>query len=140
MCQTFPIQSLIHLKQEREFLPLTPDADDSAFVRPDSSAKAQSPNKSHCPSHQTAGNYVVLQYTEVESIFLVLKSTTKYTSHLENSAAFTSVSASCCSGLVCSTFDRGLVCVTLTCLFLGQVLSHETSESLPLHLFGFVMT
>ncbi|KAF2982445.1 hypothetical protein EK904_014899 [Melospiza melodia maxima] len=40
--------------EEREFLPLTPDADDSAFVRPDSSPKAQSPNKSHCPSHQTA--------------------------------------------------------------------------------------
>ncbi|KAL9865521.1 centrosomal protein of 295 kDa isoform 3-T3 [Geothlypis trichas] len=40
--------------EEREFLPLTPDADDSAFVRPDSSAKAHSPNKSHCPSHQTA--------------------------------------------------------------------------------------
>ncbi|XP_041343092.1 centrosomal protein of 295 kDa isoform X5 [Pyrgilauda ruficollis] len=40
--------------EEREFLPLAPDADDSAFVRPDSSPKAQSPNKSHCPSHQTA--------------------------------------------------------------------------------------
>ncbi|NXL73195.1 CE295 protein, partial [Leptocoma aspasia] len=40
--------------EEREFLPLTPDADYSAFIRPDSSAKAQSPNKSHCPSHQTA--------------------------------------------------------------------------------------
>ncbi|NXP86888.1 CE295 protein, partial [Passerina amoena] len=40
--------------EEREFLPLTPDADDSAFIRPDSSPKAQSPNKSHCPSHQTA--------------------------------------------------------------------------------------
>lgn len=65
-------------------MPLTPDADDSAFIRPDSSPKAQSPNKSHSPSHQTAGNYVVLQYTEVESIFLVLKSSTKYTSHLEN--------------------------------------------------------
>uniref|UniRef100_A0A8C9U6B0 ALMS motif domain-containing protein n=1 Tax=Serinus canaria TaxID=9135 RepID=A0A8C9U6B0_SERCA len=40
--------------EEREFLPLTPDADDSAFIRPDSSPKAQSPNKSHSPSHQTA--------------------------------------------------------------------------------------
>ncbi|XP_071288867.1 centrosomal protein of 295 kDa [Agelaius tricolor] len=40
--------------EEREFLPLTPDADDSAFTRPESSPKAQSPNKSHCPSHQTA--------------------------------------------------------------------------------------
>ncbi|NXF15489.1 CE295 protein, partial [Rhodinocichla rosea] len=40
--------------EEREFLPLTPDADDSAFMRPDSSPKAQSPNKSHCPSPQTA--------------------------------------------------------------------------------------
>ncbi|XP_077030096.1 centrosomal protein of 295 kDa isoform X2 [Agelaius phoeniceus] len=40
--------------EEREFLPLTPDADDSAFIRPESSPKAQSPNKSHCPSHQTA--------------------------------------------------------------------------------------
>ncbi|NXG13180.1 CE295 protein, partial [Grallaria varia] len=43
--------------EEREFLPLapdadysTPDADYSAFVRPVSSPKAQS----HCPSHQTA--------------------------------------------------------------------------------------
>ncbi|NXM20157.1 CE295 protein, partial [Ploceus nigricollis] len=40
--------------EEREFLPLVPDADYSAFKRPDSSPKAQSPNKSHCPSHQTA--------------------------------------------------------------------------------------
>ncbi|NXS32716.1 CE295 protein, partial [Pomatostomus ruficeps] len=40
--------------EEREFLPLAPDADYSAFIRPDSSPKAQSPNKSHCPSHQTA--------------------------------------------------------------------------------------
>ncbi|NWI00374.1 CE295 protein, partial [Tichodroma muraria] len=70
--------------QEREFLPLAADADYSAFIRPDSSPKAQSPNKSHCPSHQTAGNYVVLQYSEVESIFLALKSSTKYASHLEN--------------------------------------------------------
>ncbi|NXF74384.1 CE295 protein, partial [Sclerurus mexicanus] len=40
--------------EEREFLPLAPDADYSAFVRPDSSPNAQSPNNSHCPSHQTA--------------------------------------------------------------------------------------
>uniref|UniRef100_A0A8C3QEM5 ALMS motif domain-containing protein n=1 Tax=Cyanoderma ruficeps TaxID=181631 RepID=A0A8C3QEM5_9PASS len=40
--------------EEREFLPLAPDADYSACMRPDSSPKAQSPNKSHCPSHQTA--------------------------------------------------------------------------------------
>ncbi|NWW42003.1 CE295 protein, partial [Panurus biarmicus] len=40
--------------EEREFLPLVPDADCSAFIRPDSSPKVQSPNKSHCPSHQTA--------------------------------------------------------------------------------------
>ncbi|NXR67709.1 CE295 protein, partial [Rhadina sibilatrix] len=40
--------------EEREFLPLAPDADYSACIRPDSSLKAQSPNKSHCPSHQTA--------------------------------------------------------------------------------------
>ncbi|NWR87455.1 CE295 protein, partial [Furnarius figulus] len=40
--------------EEREFLPLAPDADRLAFVRPDSSPKAQSPNNSHCPSHQTA--------------------------------------------------------------------------------------
>ncbi|XP_030819321.1 centrosomal protein of 295 kDa [Camarhynchus parvulus] len=40
--------------EEREFLPLTPDADDSAFMKPDSSPKAQSSDKSHCPSHQTA--------------------------------------------------------------------------------------
>ncbi|NWI36133.1 CE295 protein, partial [Picathartes gymnocephalus] len=38
----------------REFLPLAPDADYSAFVRPDSSPKAQSHKESHCPSHQTA--------------------------------------------------------------------------------------
>ncbi|XP_030125202.4 centrosomal protein of 295 kDa isoform X2 [Taeniopygia guttata] len=40
--------------EEREFFPLAPDADYSAFQRPDSSPKAQSPNESHCPSHQTA--------------------------------------------------------------------------------------
>ncbi|XP_021400656.2 centrosomal protein of 295 kDa isoform X4 [Lonchura striata] len=40
--------------KEREFFPLAPDADYSAFQRPDSSPKAQSPNESHCPSHQTA--------------------------------------------------------------------------------------
>ncbi|NXO33885.1 CE295 protein, partial [Locustella ochotensis] len=40
--------------EEREFLPLAPDADYSACIRPDSSSRAQSPNKSHCPSHQTA--------------------------------------------------------------------------------------
>ncbi|NXT65888.1 CE295 protein, partial [Chaetops frenatus] len=40
--------------EERKFLPLAPDADSSAFIRPDSSPKTQSPNESHCPSHQTA--------------------------------------------------------------------------------------
>ncbi|NXI20444.1 CE295 protein, partial [Irena cyanogastra] len=40
--------------EEREFLPLAPDEDYSAFIRPDSSPKAQSPNESHCPSQQTA--------------------------------------------------------------------------------------
>ncbi|KFW77171.1 Centrosomal protein KIAA1731, partial [Manacus vitellinus] len=40
--------------EERELLPLAPDADYSAFTRPDSSPKAQSPNNSHCPSHRTA--------------------------------------------------------------------------------------
>ncbi|NWZ67246.1 CE295 protein, partial [Acrocephalus arundinaceus] len=40
--------------EEKEFLPLALGADYSAFVRPDSSPKTQSPNKSHCPSHQTA--------------------------------------------------------------------------------------
>ncbi|XP_074996244.1 centrosomal protein of 295 kDa isoform X5 [Calonectris borealis] len=40
--------------EEREFLPLAPDADYSVFVRPDSSSKAQNPNDSHFPSHQSA--------------------------------------------------------------------------------------
>ncbi|NXY17862.1 CE295 protein, partial [Atrichornis clamosus] len=40
--------------EEREFLPLVPDADYSAFIRPDSSPKAESSNESPCPSHQTA--------------------------------------------------------------------------------------
>ncbi|KFP56514.1 Centrosomal protein KIAA1731, partial [Cathartes aura] len=40
--------------EEREFLPLAPDADYSVFVRPGSSSKARSPNDSHFPSHQTA--------------------------------------------------------------------------------------
>ncbi|XP_075583661.1 centrosomal protein of 295 kDa isoform X1 [Pelecanus crispus] len=40
--------------EEREFLPLAPGVDYSVFVRPDSSSKAQSPNASHFPSHQTA--------------------------------------------------------------------------------------
>ncbi|XP_075273455.1 centrosomal protein of 295 kDa isoform X2 [Opisthocomus hoazin] len=40
--------------EEREFLPLAPDADYSVFVRPDSSSKAQHPNDGHFPSHQTA--------------------------------------------------------------------------------------
>ncbi|KAI1242057.1 hypothetical protein IHE44_0005573 [Lamprotornis superbus] len=40
--------------EEREFLPLGPDAEYSAFTRPDSSSKAQSSKESHGPSHQTA--------------------------------------------------------------------------------------
>ncbi|NXO09099.1 CE295 protein, partial [Oriolus oriolus] len=40
--------------EEREFLPLAPDAEYSAFIRPVSSPKAQSPNESCCPSQQTA--------------------------------------------------------------------------------------
>ncbi|NXA67137.1 CE295 protein, partial [Mohoua ochrocephala] len=40
--------------EEREFLPLAPDADCSAFLRPVSSPKAQSPNESRCPPEQTA--------------------------------------------------------------------------------------
>ncbi|NXJ96611.1 CE295 protein, partial [Corythaixoides concolor] len=40
--------------EEREFLPLAPDADYSVFVRPDSSSKGRTPNASHSPSHQTA--------------------------------------------------------------------------------------
>ncbi|NXT97119.1 CE295 protein, partial [Buphagus erythrorhynchus] len=40
--------------EEREFLPLGPDAEYSALTRPDSSSKAQSSNESHSPSHQTA--------------------------------------------------------------------------------------
>ncbi|NXU11372.1 CE295 protein, partial [Pardalotus punctatus] len=48
-------QSECHVfTEEGEFLPLAPDADYSAFIRPDSCPKAQSPNESHCPSHQTA--------------------------------------------------------------------------------------
>ncbi|NXM70921.1 CE295 protein, partial [Serilophus lunatus] len=42
------------LTEEKEFLPLAPDADYPAIVRPESSPKAQSPNNSHCPSHQSA--------------------------------------------------------------------------------------
>ncbi|NWV17908.1 CE295 protein, partial [Origma solitaria] len=40
--------------EEREILPLPPDADYSASIRPDSHPKAQSPSESHCPSHLTA--------------------------------------------------------------------------------------
>ncbi|XP_063250548.1 centrosomal protein of 295 kDa isoform X2 [Prinia subflava] len=40
--------------EEREFLPLAPDADFSACTRPDSSSKTESPTESHCPSHLTA--------------------------------------------------------------------------------------
>ncbi|XP_009957195.1 PREDICTED: centrosomal protein KIAA1731 homolog, partial [Leptosomus discolor] len=40
--------------EEQAFFPLVPDADYSVLVRPDSSSKAQSPNDSHFPSHQTA--------------------------------------------------------------------------------------
>ncbi|NXD83096.1 CE295 protein, partial [Halcyon senegalensis] len=40
--------------EEREFLPLAPDRDCSACVRPDSSSKGQSHNDSHFPSHQSA--------------------------------------------------------------------------------------
>ncbi|NXC04354.1 CE295 protein, partial [Orthonyx spaldingii] len=47
--------------EEREFLPLAPDADYSAFVRPDSSPKAQSPDENYCPSHQTA--VMLLEFT-----------------------------------------------------------------------------
>ncbi|XP_068037609.1 centrosomal protein of 295 kDa isoform X2 [Anomalospiza imberbis] len=54
--------------EESDFLPLAPDADYSAFKRPDSSPKAQSPNESHSPSHQTAGRNGALanQLKEVE--------------------------------------------------------------------------
>ncbi|XP_005149851.2 centrosomal protein of 295 kDa isoform X2 [Melopsittacus undulatus] len=48
-------QSEFHVfTEEREFLPLVPDADCSVFARPDSSSKAQSPNDCHLPSRQTA--------------------------------------------------------------------------------------
>ncbi|NXQ85111.1 CE295 protein, partial [Nyctibius grandis] len=40
--------------EERGFFPLAPDADYSVFMRPESSPKAQRPNDSHSPSHQTA--------------------------------------------------------------------------------------
>ncbi|NXE26099.1 CE295 protein, partial [Ardeotis kori] len=40
--------------EEREFLPLAPDADCSGFTRPDSSSVAQSPEDSHLPPHRTA--------------------------------------------------------------------------------------
>ncbi|NWQ95365.1 CE295 protein, partial [Burhinus bistriatus] len=40
--------------EEKEFLPLAPDADYSVFVRPDGSSKAQSANDSHIPSLQSA--------------------------------------------------------------------------------------
>ncbi|NWX39919.1 CE295 protein, partial [Steatornis caripensis] len=40
--------------EEKEFLPLAPEADYSVFVRPGSSSKGQGPNGSHFPSHQTA--------------------------------------------------------------------------------------
>ncbi|NXV41687.1 CE295 protein, partial [Uria aalge] len=40
--------------EERESLPLAPDADYSMFLRPDGSSEAPSPNDSHVPSHQTA--------------------------------------------------------------------------------------
>ncbi|NXJ58954.1 CE295 protein, partial [Rostratula benghalensis] len=40
--------------EETEFLQLPPDADCSVCVKPDGSPKAQSPNDSHLPSHQTA--------------------------------------------------------------------------------------
>ncbi|NXS53462.1 CE295 protein, partial [Brachypteracias leptosomus] len=41
--------------EEREFVPLAPDADSLVYIRPNSSSKGQSPNDSHSPSHQTAG-------------------------------------------------------------------------------------
>ncbi|KFV86071.1 Centrosomal protein KIAA1731, partial [Struthio camelus australis] len=40
--------------EERERLPVAPDADDSVFRRPDSSSNAQSPHDSQFPSRQTA--------------------------------------------------------------------------------------
>ncbi|XP_074937274.1 centrosomal protein of 295 kDa isoform X1 [Phalacrocorax aristotelis] len=40
--------------EEKEFLPLAPDADYSLFARPNDSSKDQSPNNSHFSSHQTA--------------------------------------------------------------------------------------
>ncbi|XP_065534835.1 centrosomal protein of 295 kDa isoform X2 [Lathamus discolor] len=48
-------QSEFHVfTEEREFLPLVPDADYSVFARPDNSSKAQSPNDCHLPARQTA--------------------------------------------------------------------------------------
>ncbi|NXG57542.1 CE295 protein, partial [Hemiprocne comata] len=40
--------------EERELLPLAPDADHSVFVRPGGSSRAQSPSDGHLPEHQTA--------------------------------------------------------------------------------------
>ncbi|NWV64924.1 CE295 protein, partial [Malurus elegans] len=40
--------------EEREFLPLAPDAHYSAFTRPSSSPEVQNPDENHCPSPQTA--------------------------------------------------------------------------------------
>ncbi|NXD73781.1 CE295 protein, partial [Eolophus roseicapillus] len=55
-------QSEFHVfTEEREFLPLVPDADYSVFARPDSSSTAQSPNDCHLPSRQTA--VMVLEFT-----------------------------------------------------------------------------
>ncbi|XP_030328027.1 centrosomal protein of 295 kDa isoform X2 [Strigops habroptila] len=48
-------QSEFHVfTEEREFVPLVPDADYSVFARPESSSKAQSPGDRHLPSRQTA--------------------------------------------------------------------------------------
>ncbi|NWH66350.1 CE295 protein, partial [Geococcyx californianus] len=40
--------------EERKFLPLAADVDDSASVRPNSYSDTQSPSDDHLPSHQTA--------------------------------------------------------------------------------------
>ncbi|KAM9019407.1 centrosomal protein of 295 kDa [Ara ararauna] len=49
------VQSEFHVfTEEREFLPLVPDADYSVFAKRDSSTKAQSSNDCHLPSCQTA--------------------------------------------------------------------------------------
>lgn len=96
---------------------MVPDAVCSVLIRPDSSSKAHSATKGQHPSHQTAGNSVQLQHTEVLTYKVIAR---YYTSPLENITSLRQVHVAVWP-LFVYIWPRFDVCFTdkeITCLFL----------------------